>query len=141
MAQLGLAAASCVARCEQLPKCTAQGNKQLELQSSKSLWKKGRVHGPEKLCLGFIGFLEVQGPLKIYIKSCVFTQCSGGRRRGEYSFHHILKEGLIPEMVKNPGAYPLFSLLPPSLDWGSLPTTSEAYPNAGPNFLVSGCER
>lgn len=46
LAQLGLAAASCVARCEQLPECTAQGNQLLKLAlnlfASKSPRKGGR---------------------------------------------------------------------------------------------------
>ena len=46
LGQLGLAAASCVARCKQLSEYTAQGNQQVRWQSyillaSKSLWKMG----------------------------------------------------------------------------------------------------
>lgn len=46
-----------------------------------------------------------------------------GWELGERSVHHILKEGLIPEMVKNPGVDPLGSPSAPPLGWGSLPTT------------------
>lgn len=46
LGQLGFAAASCAARCKQLPEYTAQGNQQVKWQSyillaSKSLWKMG----------------------------------------------------------------------------------------------------
>lgn len=75
------------------------------LLASKSLWKRGRVRDPEQsLSLKFTeGFQEMQGSWKVYAKSCVFVHCSGAWRRGEHSFRYILKAGLIPEMVKNPG--------------------------------------
>lgn len=124
LAQLGLAAASCVARCEQLPEYTAQG-RQLKLQACILLasvpLESGRVRGPEQtLSLGFIGgFSEVEGALKIvknHMWLCIVL--GRGRKRG-HNFPHLLKEGLlIPEMVKNPGVDPLCSLSPPSLDWG-----------------------
>lgn len=42
------------------------------------------VHGPEQtLCLGFIGgFPEVQGTLKVYVKSYAFIHCSRGQEEG-----------------------------------------------------------
>lgn len=47
---------------------------------------------------------------------CVVLRAGGGE---EHSFHHILKDGLILEMVRNPGVDPLCSLSLLSLGWSS----------------------
>lgn len=58
----------------------------------------------------------MEGALKIAKNHMCLCIVLGAGRRGGHSFPH-LKEGLIPEVIKNPGVDTLWSLSPPSLDW------------------------
>lgn len=117
LAQLGLAVASCVARCGQLPECAAQGNQQSShslLFASGSLWKTERVHDPEQtLRLGLTGgFPEGQRSPKAHVKSCVFACCSGGGSWESVAFIIFSKKALFQKWLKTrvgPSLFPISS--------------------------------